>query len=103
MTNVLPPRFGGVVACLDAGPDLQVMTVANAGLDRITSVRRAWDAIPVDAPMTVRMWPAAPPPGTEPERRAWLTAEWAVLDEWVDRHHAGAPSNSTERALPQPP
>lgn len=103
MTHVLPPRLGGVLACLDARPDLQVMTVAHAGLDRITTIRRAWYAIPVDAPMTVRMWPAAPPPRTEQERRAWLRAEWVVVDEWVDRHHAGASSNGTERALPQPP
>ena len=88
MTKVLPPRFGGVLACLKARPDLEVVVVAHAGLDRITSGRQAFDALPFCAPMTVRMWPAAKAPDTDEDRKAWLTAEWAVVDEWIDRHHA---------------
>jgi len=103
MTNVLPPHPGGVMACLDARPDLEVVVLVHAGLDRISSVRQALDAIPFHCPMTVRMWPAARPPMAEDERRSWLKAEWAVLDEWIDRYHAnpaGIPSSS--RALPGP-
>ena len=35
MTNVLPPRTGGVFACLDARPGLDVVLAAHAGLDKI--------------------------------------------------------------------
>ena len=90
MTNVLPPRPGGVLACLDARPDLPVVVVAHAGLDRVVSVRQAWDELPITTPMTVRAWPTAPIPPGEDARLAWLTLEWAVVDEWVDAFHAGA-------------
>ena len=101
MTNVLPPRFGGVLACLEARPGLQVLVVAHAGLDRITDVRQAWDALPVRRPMTVRIWPAARAPDKEEDRKAWLLTEWAVLDEWVERHHANGSGDGA--ALEMPP
>ena len=40
-------------------------------------------------PMTVRAWPTAEVPPDEEDRLAWLTLEWAVVDEWVDAFHAG--------------
>jgi 1-acyl-sn-glycerol-3-phosphate acyltransferase len=90
MTNVLPPRPGGVLACLEARPDLPVVVVAHAGLDKIVTVRQAWDELPITGPMTVRAWPTAEVPPGEDARLAWLTLEWAVVDEWVDAFHAGA-------------
>ncbi len=90
MINVLPPRPGGVLACLDARPDLPVVIVAHAGLDRIVSAGQAWSEIPITTPMTVRAWPTAEVPPGEDARLAWLTLEWAVVDEWVDAFHAGA-------------
>ncbi len=90
MTNVLPPRPGGVLACLDARPDVQVVVVAHAGLDKIVTAGQAWSQIPITTPMTVRAWPTADVPPSEDARLAWLTLEWAVVDEWVDAFHAGA-------------
>jgi 1-acyl-sn-glycerol-3-phosphate acyltransferase len=88
MTNVLPPRPGGVFACLDARPGLDVVVVAHAGLDRVVRPRQAWDQLPLTTPMKVRAWPTADvPPGHE-DRLAWLTLEWAVVDQWVDAFHA---------------
>jgi 1-acyl-sn-glycerol-3-phosphate acyltransferase len=95
MTNVLPPRPGGVLACLAARPDLPVVIVAHAGLDRIVTAGEAWNEIPMTTPMTVRAWPTAPVPPGEDARLAWLTLEWAVVDEWVDAFHAGATVQST--------
>jgi len=90
MTNVLPPRPGGVFACLDARPGLDVVVVAHAGLDRVVRPRQAWDQLPLTTPMKVRAWPTADvPPGHE-DRLAWLTLEWAVVDQWVDAFHAGS-------------
>ncbi len=84
MTHVLPPRPGGVLACLDARPDLAVVMVAHAGLDQMVTMRQAWDELPLQRSMTVRLWPAAPAPTDPDDRRAWLTTEWATVDEWVD-------------------
>jgi 1-acyl-sn-glycerol-3-phosphate acyltransferase len=88
MEHVLPPKPGGVVACLDARPDMPIVIIAHTGLDKITSLRDLWRALPFDVPMRVRWWPAARAPATEEDRLQWLTTEWAVVDEWID---AGGP------------
>jgi 1-acyl-sn-glycerol-3-phosphate acyltransferase len=84
MQHVLPPRAGGVLACLEARPDLAVVVVAHTGLDRVTTPGELWSALPFTTPMAVRWWPAALPPYGEDERVAWLTTEWAVVDQWID-------------------
>jgi len=89
MTNVLPPRPGGVLACLEARPDLRVVVVAHAGLDRVVSAGQAWNQLPIRTPMMVRAWPTADVPSGEEARLAWLTLEWAIVDEWVEAYHAG--------------
>jgi 1-acyl-sn-glycerol-3-phosphate acyltransferase len=89
MTHVLPPRPDGVFACLDANPALAIVVVAHAGLDRVVRARQAWEQLPLRTPMTVRAWPTAPVPPDKEGRLAWLTLEWAVVDEWVDAFHAG--------------
>jgi 1-acyl-sn-glycerol-3-phosphate acyltransferase len=94
MTNVLPPRPGGVFACLEARPDMRVVVVAHAGLDRVVSARQLWDQLPITTPMIVRAWPTAEVPPGEEARLSWLTLEWAVVDEWVDAFHAGALTRS---------
>lgn len=84
MEHVLPPRWGGVSACLDARPDLSVAVFAHTGLDKITSIAELWRALPFEAAMRVRWWPSLPPPKTDAERIEWLIREWAVVDEWID-------------------
>lgn len=88
MEHVLPPRAGGVLACLDTRPELPVVIVAHTGLDRITSARQLWRAVPFTAAMEVRWWPPAHPPYGDDERLAWLTTEWAVVDQWIDGRRA---------------
>jgi 1-acyl-sn-glycerol-3-phosphate acyltransferase len=89
MTNVLPPRPDGVLTCLDARPGLSTVVVAHAGLDKMVHARQVWDHLPLAAPMRVRAWPTAPLPADRDDRLAWLTLEWAVVDEWIDAFHAG--------------
>lgn len=85
MDHVLSPRPGGVLACLGARPDMPVVVMAHAGLDRITSAAELWRALPFDVPMQLRWWlPAGVPEGDE-ARVEWLTAEWAVVDQWISR------------------
>jgi 1-acyl-sn-glycerol-3-phosphate acyltransferase len=90
MTNVLPPRPGGVFACIDARPGLDVVVVAHAGLDKVVRARQAWDQLPLTTPMKVRAWPTAEVPANQDDRLAWLTLEWAVVDQWVDAVHVDA-------------
>jgi 1-acyl-sn-glycerol-3-phosphate acyltransferase len=89
MVNVLPPRPDGVFTCLDANPGLDVVVVAHAGLDRMVRARQVWDQLPLTTPMTVRAWPTAEVPKEREDRLAWLTLEWAVVDQWVDAFHSG--------------
>ncbi|MCU4184071.1 1-acyl-sn-glycerol-3-phosphate acyltransferase [Acidiferrimicrobium sp. IK] len=87
MPHVLPPRPAGVLAVMEAQPGLSVVLVAHSGLDTIVTAGEAWRALPLNAAMTVRAWPAAPfPLDDEAAQLAWLTTEWAVIDQWVDRH-----------------
>lgn len=84
MDHVLPPRWGGVAACLDARPDLPVVVFAHTGLDDISSARQLWSALPFRSPLSIRWWPSSPPPADEREGIDWLMREWAVVDEWID-------------------
>jgi 1-acyl-sn-glycerol-3-phosphate acyltransferase len=84
MPHVLPPRPAGVLACLDARPDLAVVVAAHTGLDTLTTAGRIYAAIPFGPPMTVRWWRAEPAPQESEARLEWLTAEWAAVDEWID-------------------
>jgi 1-acyl-sn-glycerol-3-phosphate acyltransferase len=88
--HVLPPRAGGVLACLDVIPDIPVVVMAHTGLDKVTTAGELWGALPFQAEMSIRWWPAAPAPATEDDRLAWLTREWAVVDQWIDAHHPTA-------------
>ena len=88
MEHVLPPRPAGVLACLDARPDMPVVVFAHTGLDTLTTAGQIWRAIPFAVAMTVRWWPAPPAPAGDEARLDWLTSEWAVVDEWIDAHKA---------------
>jgi 1-acyl-sn-glycerol-3-phosphate acyltransferase len=85
--HVLPPRPAGVLACLAARPDLDVMVVAHTGLDELVSPAQIWRAIPLNGrPMTVRWWreQAADLPVSEGERLQWLQVQWTIIDSWID-------------------
>ena len=99
MANVLPPRPAGVLAVLESHPDLPVVLLAHAGLDRLVSLKAAWGALPLPVPMTVRAWPTSAVPAGDEARLAWLTTEWATVDEWVDAWHAGHPEAPGHTAL----
>jgi 1-acyl-sn-glycerol-3-phosphate acyltransferase len=89
LEHVLPIRPAGVLACLRARPALRIVFVAHAGLDRIVHPGQAWHSVPLSDPMTIRIWPGSPVPRDPDMQLWWLTMEWAVVDEWIDGHHAG--------------
>jgi 1-acyl-sn-glycerol-3-phosphate acyltransferase len=89
--HVLPPQPAGVLACLGARPDLEVVVVAHTGLEDLVSAGDVWRALPVTGrPMVMRWWqlPAADLP-VDPDTRAdWLDVQWAVVDSWIDARKA---------------
>ncbi|HYN29851.1 MAG TPA: META domain-containing protein [Dermatophilaceae bacterium] len=89
--NVLPPRTGGVVACLSARPDADVMIVAHAGFGRLAGIRDIWDAVPFTGrPFLVKTWTyAASTLPHDPDGIAqWLDEHWAEVDTWVEEQYA---------------
>lgn len=101
--NVLPPRPAGVLACLAARPDLDVVVVAHTGLDDLTSPVLVWRALPLAGrPMTVRWWPvpASGVPAAPDRQRQWLRLQWALVDAWIDtsRMAAGLPALAAGQA-----
>jgi 1-acyl-sn-glycerol-3-phosphate acyltransferase len=94
--RVLPLRPEGTLACLAARPDADVLVVAHAGLDMLTSVGAVWRALPLrDRPMRIRWWlyPAASVPRDEESARHWLEQRWSQVHAWIDAQPApGAPA-----------
>lgn len=93
--DVLPPRPMGTAAVLASRHDIDVVVVAHTGLDRLTTVREVWNAVPVDAePMRVHWWrvPSAAVPHAEDDVVGWLNAEWGRVQRWVA--DSGVPSRA---------
>jgi 1-acyl-sn-glycerol-3-phosphate acyltransferase len=87
--HVLPPRPGGVLACLQARPDAEVLVVAHAGLDTLVSPSLIWRAVPLeDRPMRISWWhhSGAMIPPDEAGQLDWLARQWDRIEEWVVSH-----------------
>jgi 1-acyl-sn-glycerol-3-phosphate acyltransferase len=85
--HVLPPQPAGVLACLEARPDFEVVVVAHTGLEDLVSAGDIWRAVPVtERPMVMRWWqlPAVDLPVDPELRQDWLDVQWAVVDSWID-------------------
>jgi 1-acyl-sn-glycerol-3-phosphate acyltransferase len=88
--RVQPPRPGGVIATLSARPDLDVVVIAHAGLDRLVSPADIWGAVPADhQPMAVHWWitPAADVPREDAAIVTWVDDVWSDVDEWIEGEH----------------
>lgn len=95
LTNVLPPRPGGVLEALERAPEADVIVVAHVGLEGYSSVAQILSRLPMQH--SVRMaWchiPRADIPQGREERTDWLYEWWERVDTWVDSHAApGLPS-----------
>jgi 1-acyl-sn-glycerol-3-phosphate acyltransferase len=103
--NVLPPRPAGVLACLTARPDLDVVIIAHTGLDDLVTPALVWHALPLrDRPMTVRWWHEAAQtvPADPAEQYQWLRVQWAIVDSWIDARKAQSdlPAEAVRAATP---
>jgi 1-acyl-sn-glycerol-3-phosphate acyltransferase len=85
MRYVLAPRPTGVIAALDANPDLDVVFVAHTGLEDLSGIVDLWRGLPMDSAIEVKLWRvrAADVPTDPDERAAWLFSWWRTIDAWI--------------------
>lgn len=85
MTNLLPPRSGGVTAALQAAPDADVIFVAHTGLDDLVTVADVWRGLPMETVIKARWWRvvATDVPRTHEALVPWLFDWWERIDAWI--------------------
>lgn len=88
LTNTLAPRPGGLLAALENAPEADVVIVAHTGLDHLVTLRDLWREVATDKQLIMRWWcvPRAEIPEDRDGRIAWIYAEWATLDAWVEEN-----------------
>ncbi len=85
MPYVLPPRYGGVGAAIQAAPEADVVFVAHTVLEDVGSFDDLWSRIPLKEPIGSRFWriPAREVPGDPEELKRWLFGWWREIDRWI--------------------
>jgi 1-acyl-sn-glycerol-3-phosphate acyltransferase len=87
MPNLLPPRPGGTLAAVAACPDADVIFVAHAGLDTITSIGDVWRRFPVDQVIRAKWWRVpfdeVPRTADHEAQLQWLYGWWQRIDRWI--------------------
>lgn len=88
--HTLPPRPNGTLAVLAGSPHADVVTLAHTGLEGLTGPLEALRLLPFRHPIQVSLWRTdrAELPTEHAAQAAWLTDEWARVDEWVSRRIA---------------
>lgn len=83
--NLLPPRVGGVLAVLDAAPQVDVLVVAHHGFDGLRLISDIWAGALVGRTIRVRLSriPRSEVPEGRDERIGWLHDVWLDVDRWV--------------------
>jgi 1-acyl-sn-glycerol-3-phosphate acyltransferase len=83
LTNVLPPRLGGIFALLDGAPEADVVFVTHSGLEGFDKVKSMFSGRVVGKTVRVKMWrvPAAEIPRDFQGRVEWIYEQWARVGE----------------------
>jgi 1-acyl-sn-glycerol-3-phosphate acyltransferase len=86
LRHVLPPRLGGALALLGAAPDADVLIVAHTGFEAVGSFNDLWNGGLVGCHVRVQLWrvPRADIPDAPDGQAAWIDAQWARIDAWLD-------------------
>ena len=105
MPNLLPPRPGGTLAAIAARPDADVIFVAHAGLDTISSVADVWRRFPVDQVIQARWWRVpydqVPREAGHEAQVQWLYDWWECIDAWITENRPGGPPAPPVAAAPE--
>ena len=106
MPNLLPPRPGGTLAAIKACPDADVIFVAHAGLDTISSLGDVWRRFPVDQVIRARWWRVPfdqVPRGSDHEAQVqWLFGWWERMDGWITENRPGSVPVPAVATAPSP-
>jgi 1-acyl-sn-glycerol-3-phosphate acyltransferase len=94
LTNVLPPRSGGVLALLEAAPEADVVVCMHRGFEDAASLADLWNGALSHACVRVRFVriPRARIPETRGARALWLRELWQQVDAWVMEGEQGVPA-----------
>ncbi len=86
LRHILPPRPAGTLALLDGAPDADVVIVGHVGLEGFGSLSEIRDAVPLTAPVTIRVWRHRRDelPDDPDDIVTWIVRRWVELDEWID-------------------
>jgi 1-acyl-sn-glycerol-3-phosphate acyltransferase len=85
MEYLLPPKPGGALAAIAAGPTADVVFVAHTGLEHVITIGDVWRALPMEQVLKARWWrvPAAEIPEGHEAQADWLYEWWARIDLWI--------------------
>jgi hypothetical protein len=105
MPNLLPPRPGGALAGIAACPEADVIFVAHAGLDTITSIGDVWRRFPVDQVIRAKWWRVpfdrVPREADHEAQVQWLYDWWERIDAWITENRPGGAPVPAVAAVPQ--
>ena len=96
LRHVLPLRSRGVLALLEAAPQAELLFLTHHGLEGTSRAATVLRGGLIGRRIRVRTWcmPVSALPEDRAGRLAWLDAEWARADAWIDasEREAQAPS-----------
>lgn len=85
LTHVLPPKPGGVLALLDALPNVDCVFFAHTGLESFAKIKDLLSGDVVGTTVRVQLWrvDAREIPRTDDERLRWLYTQWERVNAFV--------------------
>jgi 1-acyl-sn-glycerol-3-phosphate acyltransferase len=85
LTHVLPPKPGGVLALLDALPNVDCVLLAHTGLEAFAKIKDLLSGDVVGSTVRIMLWrvDAKDIPRTDDARLEWLFAEWGRVNAFV--------------------
>jgi 1-acyl-sn-glycerol-3-phosphate acyltransferase len=91
LTHVLPPHPGGVLALLDALPEVDCALFAHRGLEGLQKVKDVFSGAVIGSRVRGKVWRVrrSEIPATDEERMHWLYEQWSLVDAFVKHAEAG--------------
>jgi 1-acyl-sn-glycerol-3-phosphate acyltransferase len=86
MKHVIAPRPRGVLALLEAAPQLDIVVLAHLGLEGASSFSEFFAGGLVDQRVRVKLWRISCSEIPTENRERWLFDRWAEVDNWVASH-----------------
>lgn len=84
-THVIPLRMAGMQALLECNRDADVVFCAHRGFENASSFREAFNGSLINADIHIKFWGVRHEdiPADVQARRAWLMAQWGLVDDFA--------------------